>query len=271
MKLLILNALILTGLISGCGNPAVTRESNTPGQETFICDTGERGSPGIPNKFPANPRFLVAGQSNSVSTAQQHPDYFSQTGLPLMNDPDHDNDPTVAPLTLRVPTAIEPFHSSIAWIYMADFLSAPMTIVNVGQGNTTTRKWRQYLHKRILTELAQHHYDAILWVQGESDIGEKVPFDETCSNLKFIIKESRKIDPNISWYIALDSAGNQPDNNSVRSAERAVVAQGWALQGPDTDSLRTNPNFVETGLGEFVGDGLREHGRMWYDVLKGRF
>lgn len=246
--------LILTMLCVGCG-PASKEQVSA----AYSC-AGPRLTPPAPVVLGSSVRFLVAGQSNAVSPAQMHADYYSQTGLLTMNDPYGDD-------SLRVPTAIEPFHGGIAWIYFADLLNMPVIIRNVAEANTTTRKWRDYLHQRLASALQADQYDAVLWVQGESDIGENVPMEEACYNLKYVIQKSWEVRPGLTWYIALNSAQNKPDNNPIREAQRAVIAQGYALQGPDTDVIRTNASMVELGGGEFVGAGLQEHGSLWAAVF----
>jgi len=216
-------------------------------------------------KFSVSPRFLISGQSNAVSPAQSHAPYYSQTGLVAITD-------IYGGRGLRVPTQADTIDSGIAWIYLGDMMNRSVTFDNIARGNTSTRVWKNELfNDRMAPALLANDYDAILWVQGESDIGEHFSGEETYQNLKWLILESRKIKPDVEWYIALNSAKTTPRENSVRIAEKRIISEGLAHQGPDTDAMRENPDWMETTFGEFVGEGLEEHGRLWYEILKDRF
>lgn len=208
--------------------------------------------------------YLVAGQSNAVSPAQNHPLHFSSTGLVTINDPYND------PQVLRVPTAASPMLGSVSWIYLGDMLNREVTFKNIARGNTSTAVWRNELFAaRMAPALHESKFDAVLWVQGESDMGEHFTEQQTYENMRWVIEESRKIQPPLTWYVALDSdiSGAFGGDNSVRRAQKRIIADGLALRGPDCDKIRENPLYMETTFGEFVGDGLREHGRLWYEVL----
>lgn len=205
--------------------------------------------------------FLIAGQSNSVSPAQDHSPYYSQTGLVTVSDVYHGGG-------LRIPTLEEPMDGSISWIYLGDMIGKPVTFINVGQGNTSTTDWRETLHTRITNALKTQRVTAVLWVQGESDINEGIPEKETYENLKWVIEESRRTQYGLIWFVALNSMKTNPRDNSVRRAEQRIINERIAQQGPDTDTIRETPEFMELSGAEFVGDGLREHARLWFNVLQ---
>lgn len=215
-------------------------------------------------KFSASPRFLIAGQSNSVSPAQGHPWYYSQTGRVTLNDYYNGN-------AMRIPTASDPMQGSISWIYLGDYLNRDVTFMNVGVGGTSTKKWNDYLYLRITEQLEQGEFDALLWVQGESDIGEHFSEEETYSNMVSIINKTRAVKHNLVWFVAINSMKPDLKNNSVRRAQLRVIEQGYALRGPDLDVIRENPEWVETSGAEYVGEGLREHGRLWFEILSNHF
>jgi hypothetical protein len=174
----LLPALILITL-SACGKGA-----------SFTADT--------PAPFPAQPRFLVAGQSNAVSPAQSHPNHYSSTGTVWINDYYNGN-------AIRVPTQAEPMSGGISWIYLGDMMNRPVTFYNVARGGRSSRRWRYEYLPLILEALSRDHYDAILWVQGESDVVEKISGEETYENMRAIIEASRAVQPGIEWYVAVDS------------------------------------------------------------------
>lgn len=217
-------------------------------------------------KFSDKPRFLIAGQSNSVSRADQHPAHYSSTGLVQINDIY-----TATPTELFVPTPSRPSMAGVAWIYLGDKLNREVTFRLVGEGNTTSRYWKSTLYQRIQNALLNENFDAILWVQGESDIMEGIPEQETYENMRFIILESRKVRAGIKWFVALDSNKGLPDDNRVRRAQRRIIAEGLAFAGPDVDPIHNNPAYTDASGGDFAGDGLRVHGELWYEVLKNGF
>lgn len=211
---------------------------------------------------PVGLRFLVAGQSNAVSPAQEHPPHWSRTGRVTVTDVYHGK-------RLRVPTRFKPMDGSIVWIYLGDMLNLDVTFVNIAGGNQSTQKWvDQHLEKLMLPALKADRYEAVLWVQGESDWVEKFAEEQTYQNMKRLILESRKVQPGLPWFVALNSFKTDPKENRVRNSQRRIISEGLAFQGPDTDTIRDNPTWVEKGFGEFVGDGLREHARLWFEVLE---
>lgn len=216
-------------------------------------------------KLPPSPRFLIAGQSNGVSPAQSHAPYWSQTGRVTVTDIYHGKG-------LRIPTSANPMDGSIAWIYLGDYLNRDVTFVNIAIGSQSTRKWRyQHFVDVMEPSLRSQRFDAILWVQGESDRGEFFTEQETYENMKWLIQSSQKIQPLLQWVVAIDSNRWDTKDNPTRRAQKRIIAEGLAFQGPDLDTIRENPAWVEASGDEFVGDGLREHGRLWYEVLKDRF
>lgn len=213
-------------------------------------------------KFSTQPKFLVAGQSNAVSPAQEHPPYYSQTGLTAVTDYYGDG-------TLRVPTAANPVNGSIAWIYAGDALSIPCSFDNIAQGNQSAYRWNTvHFTNRMLPKLQAGSYDAVLWIQGESDLGEHYTEEQTYQNMRELILKAKSVAPSLPWIIALNSNKTVPVENSVRRAQRRIIADGLAFEGPDLDVLRNNPDYVEDSFGEYVGEGLQQVGLLWAAVLK---
>jgi eukaryotic-like serine/threonine-protein kinase len=150
--------------------------------------------------------------------------------------------------------------------------SIPVSFVNVAAGSTNTEKWnpeKDFLFNRIREVLESRKVKAILWHQGESDFMEKIPMAVSYDNMKKMINESRKIDPEVKWFIALNSMKtNQPvETIDIRKAQNAIIESGLAFRGPDTDMIRTNDKWIEPTGAEFVGEGLKRHGELWFEVL----
>lgn len=216
-------------------------------------------------RFRQQPVFLVAGQSNGVSPAQEHAPYWSQTGRTAVTD-------FYGTGEIVIPTEASPINGSIAWIYAGDYLNRDVTFENIARGNQSTARWNDVHFEALMKPaLESGTYDAILWIQGESDIGEHFTEEQTYQNMKSLILKAKAIAPNTPWIVALNSRLTNPAENSVRKAQRRIIYEGLALLGPDTDTLRENPHYMEDTFGEFVGEGLREHGRLWANVLSKGF
>ena len=218
--------------------------------------------------------FLVAGQSNAMSSAQNHPPYYSKTGLVSVNA--LYKQPVKNFNQFIIPLIKSPIRSNISWLYCGDLLvekySMPVSFINVAAGSTNTNKWNpetDFLFNRIKKVLESRNVKAILWHQGESDFIEKIPYEVSYENMKKMITESQKINPETKWFIALNSMKtNQPlENIEIRKAQKAIIETGLAFTGPDTDVLRKNDKWVEPSGGHFVGEGLRRHGELWFEVL----
>ena len=74
---------------------------------------------------------------------------------------------------------------------------------------------------------------------------------------------------NAPWFIAQATYRTPGDESSaeIRAAQLAVCSDGLAIQGPDTDSLKSE--FRERkGQGvHFSGPGLRKHAALWVEKL----
>lgn len=211
-------------------------------------------------------KFLVAGQSNSVSPANGAKPIYSMTGLTSINNYYHE------PKKIRVPTKLDPNDSGMTWIYLGDMLNRQVSFNVIGVGSTSTRKWVQVHKNELLSELrlGKGSYSAIIWVQGESDAAEGIGADESYVNLKRIIQESRGIQPGIPWYISLNGltfAGPNP-MGPARFAQIKLVQEGVARAGADLDILRKDPNNFEPSGGELSGPGFRKFARAWYEIIK---
>lgn len=219
-----------------------------------------------PNPAPGAPlRFLVAGQSNSLSPASGAAPIASQTGLVTINDAGH------SPRRFRVPTAADPNDTGLTWIKLGDLMGVPVTFNVIGVSSTTSQQWRDSLHTRITDALSAGRYTAILWTQGESDAMNQMDAETSYQNLKFLIDESRSIQPGITWIMALDGAGvfTKPATPSgpCRTAVLRLIAQGDALPGADIDSLRSDPSNFFPGLADITGPGFDRFAALWLESL----
>lgn len=249
----------LIGLVTvmGCNKlPLISLNSDQPAVPSMIAD-GEL-------------YILVAGQSNGVSPAQGVGPQASSTGRVYIQHK-YQGQPVQF-----VPSPGNESMISISWIYLGDMIARErkltVHIINVAAGNTSTRKWKDYLYSRIDEAMASYPIGLVLWVQGESDYEDEISNEESYANLKWVIEHSRKI-RNVSWYVAIDTVPTDPSkdwlgtNDRVVKAQERVINEGLARRGPNLMDLHT-PGMAESTLGEFQGYGLMEHANRWFQILR---
>ena len=153
----------------------------------------------------------------------------------------------------------------------------PLTrnVVTVGAGEwASTGKLFDTMTARM-NELGDHGFRAVLWHQGESDAGQKdaqrtLPGALYRQYLETIIRDSRrKIGWAAPWFVAQATYHNASDTGSgdIRDAQKAVCADGFALAGPDTDTL-THAMREKHGAGVHLSaEGLKAHASLWVDKV----
>lgn len=224
--------------------------------------------------------ILVTGQSNAVSsTANINPPaakVWSHTAMVWITHF------IGGEYIDGVPTKDNPIVFSAAWVILGDMLAAstgrPAHFINVAHGNTSTRNWMQY-EQQMVDAARKYQPTIVIWVQGESDEVENIPQDESYRDMKELINASKEVCPHLQWYVALDGYLPEPqdrEQSAIRITQRQLIAEGMARQGPDIDEMRYNhtswfePISHNVGYGaEFVYDGLTEHAKAWYNILKG--
>lgn len=224
------------------------------------------GQPVTVEKVGVGEVFVIAGQSNSTNSGEQKitqssgmVSSFSGSAWQVADDPQpgvHDNSGGGSP-----------------WPAFGDALYAkyklPIGIASTGHGGTSTNQWPpgQELFNWMMTRVRQlgpGGFRAVLWHQGESDIG--MTSDEYAQRLTAIIRGSTtEAGWQFPWMVAQVSYHNpgQPSHDTTRNAQKNLWAQGVALEGPDTDTLGGD-NRDGGGKGiHFSPKGLRAHGGMW--------
>jgi len=221
--------------------------------------------------------FLVAGQSNALSIPLGLEPPISRTGMvsvnkrnkelnsDLLGDPDFH--------AFLVPSPGNVLSANACWIVCGDLLAErfnePFGFVNVAISNTSSMCWKPgaQCYKHLEAALKARPYAAVLWGQGESDVIDNLPEKTSYENMRAMIEASRAIRPGIPWIIALDSlkADAPYDELPVRRAQRKIISEGLALQGPDMDTIRDNKDWV--GFADFGGGGIIRLGEMWAKIL----
>lgn len=210
--------------------------------------------------LPADPVLLIAGQSNGVSPAQgDFSSAFSTTGRVQLNDYYSYVDDV-----FRVPTNSAPMTGGVAWIFLGDLLPGNSTFNVIARGGTSSQQWVETHVTRLVEALSNRKYDAVLWIQGESDFGA-LGGDKTYSNMRFIMDKADAAQK-VPWFVAIDGMRYR---TVTSAAQQRLVDECRAYRGADIDVLRLeHPEYFGDGLGEFENEaGLRGHAKAWYDVL----
>ena len=127
----------------------------------------------------------------------------------------------------------------------------------------------------LMKQLGPRGFRAVLWHQGESDANQQDPARTLPGSLYreylgTIIRRSRAdIGWDAPWFVAQATYHVPGDESSpdIRAAQAAVVADGVALAGPDTDAL-TGSLRERDGVGVHFSDaGLKAHAAAWADIL----
>ncbi len=244
--------------------------------------------------------FVIAGQSNSANHGEENQTTatgmvaaFTGTRWQLANDPQPGASGSGGSF---LPAFGDALHAR---------LKMPIGLVATGVGATSVREWLPHgtrianpptLTGHVLTTgpgqweidgsifdnfvarikaLGPRGFHAVLWHQGESDANQR-DAERTLSGrlyrdyMQQLIRESRQvIGWDVAWFVALASyhTPNDAASADIRSAQRSLWHQGRVLPGPDTDAL-TGDLRDSGGKGvHFSGEGLREHGRLWAELV----
>ena len=222
--------------------------------------------------------FLVAGQSNAVSPITFEPPVAGRTGLVAVT-PHHGDDDAHAGVepdidTMFFPSAEKPARAGACWVRLGDLLAktgVPVGFVIVARSATNSDCWNPAsgaCWPLMARALAARKYRAVLWHQGESDALGHFPEEKSLANLTALVTASRDIAPGIPWIVAHNSLRNDIPyaDQPVRKAQAALVGQGLACAGPDTDTMREHRDWV--GVADFGGSGLAAHGEKWFPAVR---
>ena len=122
-----------------------------------------------------------------------------------------------------------------------------------------------------MKQLGPHGFRAVLWHQGESDANQTdatrtLPGKLYREYLERVIRESRReIGWDATWFVAQVSYHVPGDEASpdIRAAQASLWKDGIALEGPDTDALKSEWRDSGGKGVHFSGPGLREHAARW--------
>ena len=121
---------------------------------------------------------------------------------------------------------------------------------------------------RRIHQLGPQGFRAILWHQGESDVA--MPGEEYKAKLKnTILASTKQAGWEFPWFVAQATYHNaeKPRFEAIRSAQKALCDEGFAMLGPDTDTLTGDHRDYEGKGIHFSPKGLKAHGQMWAEKV----
>ncbi len=223
------------------------------------------------DKFGVGEIFVGAGQSNSTNSGQFQTKQTS--GMVTSFDGEHwqiADDPQIGVADRSQGGSYYPAFGDELY----EHYHVPIGIAATGFGGTSVNAWQpsEGLFAHLLTRLQQlgpHGFRAILWHQGESDVG--MTSDEYYEKLQRVIVATReKAGWDVPWFVAHVSYHNpeRPSHATTRTAQAKIWADKIALAGPDTDTLTGDHRDLD-GLGiHFSPKGLKAHGLLWAQAVE---
>lgn len=152
----------------------------------------------------------------------------------------------------------------------------PVAFINVAIGQTRVAEWlpgtpAYERMKAALRATRPHFVRAVLWHQGEADVGAKTSEQAYYDHLADIIREFRRESPGlpVPWLVSLNGNAGGAASAEIRRAQARIVRDGLALPGPDTDDL--GPRFREADLVHFNEAGTRRAAERWHDAIRRAF
>lgn len=156
---------------------------------------------------------------------------------------------------------------------MAERFKVPIGVAVTGHAGTSVNAWQpggelfNWFETRVL-QLGPGGFRAVLWHQGESDVGMSAADYE--DRLSRVIRGAQSTAGwEFPFFVAQVSYHNpaNPSYPSTRTAQKSLWDKGVALEGPDTDTLGGD-HRERNGQGiHFSGKGQRAHGQMWADKV----
>ncbi|MBL4702675.1 MAG: hypothetical protein JKX85_15630 [Phycisphaeraceae bacterium] len=220
--------------------------------------------------------FITAGQSNAANWGK--PKQRTRTGMVVVFD------------GKRWQAANDPLplcdgKSGSIWSLVGDrlnkALNMPIGFMCLGVGGSGVRQWNPENYrnkvknaqlygrfKKYVPLLRPYGFRAVLWHQGETDRMSRK--DVYVRNLKNVITGFKQDFGLAPWMVAI--VGNQWFNpiygKGCRAAQKQIIAEGLAFQGPDTDILGKKFRLMEGKSSHFNQRGLEAHAALWSKAIR---
>jgi len=147
-----------------------------------------------------------------------------------------------------------------------------VVLAPIGVGGSRIEEWTTggARHRRLQVAIKRAQvsgltFTHLLWHQGESNAGEDANHSLYASCLRNIHAALRSYGVAAPIYVAQATVCNSPPNETIRSAQRAVVDPALGiLAGPDTDTIGAQDRYDGCHMAE---SGLIKHAELWVATL----
>jgi hypothetical protein len=164
------------------------------------------------------------------------------------------------------------FASRMADMLIERGLFDTVVLAPIGVGGSRIEEWTtgggRHRRLQVAIKRATDHtltFTHMLWHQGESNAGVDADAHLYIGCFLNIHEALRSYGVDAPIYVAQATICNSPPNETIRSAQRAVVDQGLGiLAGPDTDTIGLNHRYDGCHMSE---SGLTRHAELWVEAL----
>jgi hypothetical protein len=164
------------------------------------------------------------------------------------------------------------FASRMADMLIERGLFDTVVLAPIGVGGSRIEEWTTggARHRRLQVAIKRATentltFTHVLWHQGESNVGVDADADLYISSFLNIHGALRSYGVDAPIYVAQATICNSPPNETIRSAQRAVVDQGLGIfAGPDTDTIGLSHRYDGCHMAE---SGLIRHAELWVKAL----
>ena len=154
-------------------------------------------------------------------------------------------------------------------------LNVPIGIASIGCAGATINlmipgEWVYNNYNARISKMGKEGFRAVIWIQGETDVVNKMPPEEYTMKLETIIENLRRnAGWNFPWFVAKVSYLNneQQRYEPIRQAQEKVIIDGYALPGVDMDTIGPEYRDVDHKGVHMTPEGLKKHGEMWAEIL----
>jgi hypothetical protein len=164
------------------------------------------------------------------------------------------------------------FASRMADMLIEQGLFDTVVLAPIGVGGSRIEEWTTggARHRRLQIAIkraadSRLNFTHVLWHQGESNAGVDANADLYTGCFLNIHGALRSYDVGAPIYVAQATICNSPPNETIRSAQRAVVdLVSGIFAGPDTDMIGLNDRYDGCHMAE---SGLVRHAQLWIEAL----
>ena len=150
-----------------------------------------------------------------------------------------------------------------------------VVLAPIGVGGSRIEEWTTggARHRRLQIAIKRAgenglSFTHVLWHQGESNAGSDADAALYASCFMNIHAAVRSYGVDAPIFVAQATICNSPPNETIRSAQRAVVSDALGiLPGPDTDTIGPEDRYDGCHMADL---GLTRHAKLWVKALTAR-